>query len=253
MGHSDKRRIGAWLKDLREKQYIEWIYDPKDFAEKTKPAIYYIGINGVRWLKTLENEDGTEYRYLPDEVRKRYRESTRSRTYIDRCLLLADCCIEFETQTSNSNNSLTFTYQTEADYLDPDSRYHFLLESELIHPHLCCMSRNAGDKGTTTKQYLIEVFDATLPRYRLSKRLKQCVQFLEEEDEEWKAEMKTNSLPIFLFVCPRTTDVIYAKRRARSLLADIWDDDERGDIFLRFATVDALKSKGCTAQIWERA
>ena len=52
MGHKDKRRIGAWLKDLREKHYIEWIYST-DFAEKTKPAIYYLGINGIRLLRTL--------------------------------------------------------------------------------------------------------------------------------------------------------------------------------------------------------
>ncbi|HEU4965914.1 MAG TPA: hypothetical protein VFT53_00345, partial [Candidatus Saccharimonadales bacterium] len=26
MHHRDYRRINAWLKDLREKQYVEWIY-----------------------------------------------------------------------------------------------------------------------------------------------------------------------------------------------------------------------------------
>ena len=53
MNHTDKRRILAWLKDLREKHYVEWIYST-DFAEKTKPAIYYLGLNGVRYLKTQE-------------------------------------------------------------------------------------------------------------------------------------------------------------------------------------------------------
>ena len=53
MGHKNKRRIAEWLKDLREKHYIEWIYST-DFAEKTKPAIYYLGLNGVRYLKTVD-------------------------------------------------------------------------------------------------------------------------------------------------------------------------------------------------------
>ena len=53
MNHTDKRRVLAWLKDLREKHYVEWIYST-DFAEKTKPAIYYLSLNGVRYLKTLE-------------------------------------------------------------------------------------------------------------------------------------------------------------------------------------------------------
>jgi hypothetical protein len=37
--HKDKGRVSAWLKDLREKQYIGWIYST-DFTEKAKPAIY---------------------------------------------------------------------------------------------------------------------------------------------------------------------------------------------------------------------
>ncbi len=32
MRHKDKRRIGAWLKDLRDKDYIECIYDETSLA-----------------------------------------------------------------------------------------------------------------------------------------------------------------------------------------------------------------------------
>lgn len=253
MGHRDKRRISAWLKDLREKHYVEWIYDPKDFAEKTKPAIYHIGINGVRWLKTLESDDGSEYLYLPEEIRKRYRESTRSRTYIDRCLLLADCCIDMDKNSADPANGKTYTYQTEADYLDPDSKYHFILEDELIHPHLCYSKKETTPKSTITKHYLLEVFDLNLPRYRMSKRLKDYVKYLEEEDYEWKEQMHTRRLPVILIVCPRTTDLIYAKRRTRGLLANIWDDDERKAMHISFTTVDNVKELGGMGLIWERA
>ena len=59
MRHKDKRRVLAWLKDLRDKDYVEWIYST-DFIEKSKPAIYYLGINGVRYLKTVQwDNDGT--------------------------------------------------------------------------------------------------------------------------------------------------------------------------------------------------
>jgi len=40
LNHKDKRRIIAWLSDLRSKGYVEWIYST-DFTEKSKPAIYY--------------------------------------------------------------------------------------------------------------------------------------------------------------------------------------------------------------------
>lgn len=253
MGHSDKRRIGAWLKDLREKHYLEWIYDPNDFAEKTKPAIYYIGINGVRFLKTLTNEDDTEYLYQPEEVRKRYRESTLSRTYINRCLLLADCCIDMDKKSTDPGNNKTYAYHTEADYLDTDSKYHFILEDELIHPHLCYSKKETTDRGTVTKHYLLEVFDATLPRYRMSKRLKNYVKYLDEEVYEWKEQMKTKRLPIILIICPRTSDLIYAKRHTRGLLANIWDDDDRKAMYLYFTTADQVKEHGSTGLIWERA
>jgi hypothetical protein len=90
LNHKDKKTINLWLRDLKEKQYFEWIYSTH-FAEKTKPAVYHIGLNGVRWLKQqmyIDEKVGSEYYlYPPDEVRKRYREADRSQAYIDRCLL----------------------------------------------------------------------------------------------------------------------------------------------------------------------
>src|SRR6266704_597210 len=92
--HKDPKTINMWLRDLRGKGYAEWIYSTH-FAEKTKPAIYYLSLNGVRYLRTLTtNEDG-EVRpsYPPEELRKRYKEPSRSQSFIDRCILVADGCI----------------------------------------------------------------------------------------------------------------------------------------------------------------
>jgi hypothetical protein len=51
MNHKDKKRVIVWLRDLRKKQYIEWIYST-DFVEKTKPAIYYLSLNGMMTVVT---------------------------------------------------------------------------------------------------------------------------------------------------------------------------------------------------------
>jgi hypothetical protein len=142
-------------------------YAPCTFAEKTKPAIYYIGINGVRYLKTVDE-------YTPEEVRKRYRESSRSQTYINRCILLADCCITLEKKRTKTTR---YYYETEAEYLE-DNYYHFISESELIHPHLCFSEeeyKGAGDP-VTIDSYLLKIFDVTLPRYRMKKRLSNYVE-----------------------------------------------------------------------------
>jgi hypothetical protein len=74
------------------------------------------------------------------------------------------------------------------------------------------------------------------------------VQYL--EDGEWEGD---DPEPIILLVCPRTTDLIYAKRRTRGLLADVYDDDERRAMHIRFATVEKLKEHGVTEGIWEEA
>jgi hypothetical protein len=249
MGHKDYKTINVWLKDLRENHYLEWIYDANDFANKTKPAIYHIGLNGIRYLKTLDW-------HSIEELRKRYRESTRSQTFIDRCLLLADCCITLEQARNEAEFPQTwYFYETEVDYLD-GSYYHFLADSELIRPHLCFSKEKyegGGGDIQTTASYLLEVFDCTMPRYRIKKRLSNYVQYLEEG--EWEDETEDNNPPTILLVCPTITDLIYAKRRTRGLIANIWeyDDEERKNIHIRFATADKLKEHGVIAKIWEEA
>ena len=94
MHHKDYKTINMWLRDLREKQYVERIYSDH-FLERTKPAIYYLGINGVRHLKTLMWDDNSVV-YQPEELHKRYKERERTQTFIDRSILVADCCKALE-------------------------------------------------------------------------------------------------------------------------------------------------------------
>ena len=257
LGHKDPKTINLWLRDMRAKGYVEWIYSTH-FAEKTKPAIYYLGLNGVRYLRqlTTSNEDGEQLpTYPPEELRKRYKEPSRSQTYIDRCILIADCCASLRQQNTDI---LHYFYQTEADYLLENSYYHFVLDSELIQPSLIfCKDKldNKGIEEETLESYILEVFDPTLPRYRMKKRLGDYVKYLDDEDLTWKEQTDTEKLPVLLFVCPRTTDLIYAKRRTRKLIADVWEwkdeDEERPQV--RFTTVEKLKQHGLLSKIWEEA
>ena len=269
LGHKDPKTINLWLRSLRAKSYVEWIYSTH-FAEKTKPAVYYLGLNGVRYLRTLTrtNKDDDNDKaeglpaYPPEELRKRYKEPTRSQTYIDHCILIAECCIALEredTENETKSKKVRHYYQTEADYLLERSYYHFILESELIQPHLIfCKDKlnNEGKEEETLESYLLEVFDPTLPRYRMKKRLSDYVKYLDDEGSEWQEQANTEKLPIVLFVCPRTTDLIYAKRRMRKLIADAWEwkDEDEGRPRIGFTTVDKLKQSGVFAgEIWEKA
>lgn len=270
LGHKDRKTINLWLRDLKAKGYVEWIYSTH-FAEKTKPAVYYLALNGVRYLRTLTTKANGEDDevdivplYPPEELRKRYKEPTRSQTYIDRCILVADCAIALERQNTadeTEGKKLRYYSQTEADYLLEWSYYHFVLDidDEPIHPNLIfCQDKlnKDGKEDQTIESYILEVFDPTLPRYRMKKRLGDYVKLLDDEGSEWQEQTNTEKLPILLFVCPRTTDLIYAKRRTRKLVADAWywEDDDVERPRIRFTTIERLKAYGVLAKdIWEHA
>ena len=266
LGHKDPKTINLWLRDLRAKGYVEWIYSTH-FAEKTKPAIYYLGLNGVRYLRTLTrtSKDSEKYpAYPPEELRKRYKEPTRSQTFIERCVLIADCVLALERQDAEDRakgKKLRYYYQTEAAYSLSRSYYHFVLDidDELIRPNLIfCQDKlnKDGKEEKTLESYILEVFDATLPRYRMKKRLSDYVKFLDDEGDEWKDQTDTDKLPVILIVCPRTTDLIYAKRRTRKLIADAWywESDDVEKPRMRFTTTEKIQKRGILSkEIWEQA
>jgi hypothetical protein len=237
MGHKDHRRINAWLKDLREKHYIEWIYST-DFTERRQPGIYYLGLNGVRLLKTLDT-------YPIEEVRKRYKESGRSESFISRSVLLAECCIDL---SAMSSEKLSYDFQTQADYTKLDSKYGFLARSDAVRPHLWFEKQEVTPEGVVTKNYLLEIFDTALPRYRAKRRLKLYEEYLEYE--EWQRKTQDKSSPIILVVCPTVAELIYAKRRTRKLLEYV---PGRKHLHIKLTTAEKIQQRGVTGEIWEEA
>lgn len=243
--HKDKGRSNRWLKDLKEKQYIGQLYNSSDFVGKTKPAIYFLDTNGIRYLRTLDQCPSSE-------LHKRYTEKSRKQLFIVQCLLLADCCLNMEAR-NNDASGLHYSYELEADYAKKDNEYHFLMESEFVHPHLCYVkTKGSGSRNITTRN-LLEVFSASLPRHSVKKRLKDYVKFL--NSYEWEEETKLSELPIILIVCPTKAGLIYAKRTTRQALVDLFGDIEEipDDMHVRFTTVEKIKDLGITGKVWEEA
>jgi hypothetical protein len=246
MNHKDRKTINVWLRDLRAKDYVCWIYS-EDFAEKIKPAIYYLGPNGIRLLKTLRMEDDNP-RFPLSELRKRYKDNDRSESFISRSMVIAQCGIDFQ---ARSSDSLRCACVTQSYFGRTDHPLSFLLESSLssqLGPQLFVQNRTK-DKNIVTN-YFIEVFDLNLPRYRMSKRLKQYITFLTEG--EWEAnDYEPDSLPQVLLICPRQTDLIYLKRKAKGLIKELWEDDQE-KVNISFTTLQVLAKSKATSPIWER-
>ncbi|GAC1392155.1 MAG: hypothetical protein NVSMB46_07190 [Candidatus Saccharimonadales bacterium] len=220
---------------MREKHYIEWIYST-DFIEKTKPAIYYLGINGIRYFKSL----GT---HPLIEIQKRYKESKRSRSYIEHSMLVADCCFQLQ----QANTLLTkYTITTESDYMDPAHKFHFLANHDLLRPNLCVVkfdyNRNKDDPSIT--HYLLENINASLPRYRLRSRFKAYISYLDLG--EWEGGKPQ---PIVLLIVPTLIDLIYSKRLTERLFENLYADEDESHI--RFITAQQVQKSGITTKIWE--
>lgn len=90
----------------------------------------------------------------------------------------------------------------------------------------------------------------TLPRYSLKKRIKDYVKFLDEEI--WQDETDDNDPPIIQLAFYKKADLIYAKRRAKFELLELYDDEVLNEIKLRFTTVDKIRERGVAAKIWEK-
>jgi hypothetical protein len=240
MNHTDKRRISAWLKELREKQFVGWIYDLDKPENKSTPAVYYLGINGVKFLRASGE-------YSEEDLRKRYKDGDRQQDFVDRCLLLADCVIHLEGR-NKSNEDISYTYAIEADYTDPDSDFYYVSESELIHPDLVFTKEAETDEGYVNQTYFVQLFDLTTPRYMVKKKLKEYVEYF--DDDEWGKQKGDEELPIVLVACPTTAELIFAKRYVRKQLEEYLLDD-REDIVIRFTTTTQIKQRGMTSLIWE--
>ncbi len=243
----DKKNTYLWLKDLRAKGYIDWIYNKTSFVDKSTPAIYYLSKNAIN-----------HYRYWgvheEAELHKRYKDNDRSTSFIDRCLLLADIGVTLNSFDETKNDIRTcYYYETEADYLGA-GMYHFLVDSEYIRPNLCFskLYDDGLNEMETTESYILESFDSELPQYRLRYRLKQYVTYMDEELGIWEEETLGEPKPIILLVCARLTDLIYAKRRTRDLIAETWEKEDKDRPKIRFTTTEKLKEYGILGDIWEK-
>lgn len=233
--HKSHKTISVWLQDLREKQYVEWIYST-DFEKKTKPAIYYLGINGVRYLKSTGD-------YPTAEIRKRYYDSGRSESFISHSMAVADICIELE---QKSSENVRYVAHTAADYAIPKCDFYFLTNKKHVHPDMCYTKQEASG----TKTYLVELLDATLPRYRVKRRLKVYVDYVDWGFKKWKELSGKTERPIVLFICPTVGELLFCKRRVRKQLSTV---PASKDIHVKFMTIEKVKRLGFINPKWEEA
>lgn len=225
LNHKDKKTIQFWLNNLVRNKYL--IRDEEKLGKKDYP-VYYMGASGIRFLKTLGTVDFNLLRNL-------YREKKHSPAFVSHCLFLADICLTFK---KLSSEPIAFSCYTFSDYSSPLSPFSFLTD---LKPAIIV----EREEKENTSYLLFEIIPATFPFYRMKKRIRDYLQFLQNGD--WEIQTRT-PLPEVFFVLP-TRDLKYRlKHYAKTLLERTWNDD----LSINLSTEDNIKREGVNAEIWEK-
>ncbi|OQB72554.1 MAG: hypothetical protein BWX92_03602 [Deltaproteobacteria bacterium ADurb.Bin135] len=227
LNHKDPKTINTWLKDLTEKQFLNRIYE-NTIGANTKPAIYYAGINAIRYYKSL-GQDNNPY------LKKLYRDNERSQSFIDEQIFIADICLDF--LEINAKGEINYTFETAAG-VTSNPLYSFM---EDLSPQLIFTKESKAE----FKQYILVQLDSVSPKYMIKKRLKNYIEFF--FTNEWE-ENTNKSFPTILFTCQTMTLMIYAKRTMKGLLNDYQEPE---DFDAWFSTNDKIREQGISAEIWE--
>ena len=231
LNHKNHKRILDWLNDLIEKEYIEKVPKLNTFEERTKLTVFRIGANGIRFLKPQED-------CYPEIIQKLYRDNNRSDNFINHCILLADIYLELQSKNKNIAK-ISDTVTINSEFVNPDSPFNFLTD---LNPNLVYEER--GTQRKSNKYCLLEVFEKTLPRYSMRKRLRDYIDFYYSFEGEDNLD---SEFPDIKLVCNTKADLIYLKRYARTL----FEDDKPEDLKIHFSKVDDIFKYGLTGDVWE--
>lgn len=227
LNHKNKKNINTWLKDLTEKQFLNRIYS-NTIGNNTKPAIYYAGINAIRYYKTKEG-------YSAAYLKNLYRDNERSRNFIDEQILLVDICLDL--LSINTKGEIHYEFAVAAD-VTSNSPYHFMGE---LSPQLIFTKKTKEE----FRQYILVMLDDSSPSYMIKKKMKNYIEFF--FTNEWE-ENTSQPFPTILFACETLPLMISAKRTIKKLLDD-YQNPENLEIW--FGTYEDLRESGITAEIWE--
>ena len=160
--NKDHRNINSWLKDLNKKNYITRIYE-KSNQKNTLPAIYFLSINGIRYLKSTD---------IDSSLLKKFRqEKRRSDNFIEKSIFIAQIYLKLLSLESMQNDS--FKFYSQSDFpkdglireLLPDFAYVYKINNKLQH-------------------FVGEIFTDKMPHYAICGRIKKYIEYFEDDEDD---------------------------------------------------------------------
>ena len=228
LNHKDYHLINYWLKDLTEKQYTQRIYS-NTYRENTIPAIYYIGVNGIKFIKEATG--------CPRKIIQRLsQEKDRSSHFIQTCQQIADLYLNTRNQ---GNDKISYKAIGNNAFSIPDSSYNSLSDSTI---NLVIEKTEESMK----KYYTLEFFDSSLPLHSVKKRIKNYLDLY--FSNSWE-ENVSGIFPTILLATEELSEMISVKKISRQLLKE-YEDLEGFE--MRFAVLKDVCERGIMSDIWEK-
>jgi hypothetical protein len=227
LNHKSPRQINKHLKKLTELKYLKKVKDsadyPSSYTHLATPSIFCLGGKGITFIVTLRKQN-------PQELKNRYKDSTRSQIFINHHLTLTGIFIELLKESRNKSSTLTF--QTKEDYEEGSVL-------ELLHPDAYIVKKSKNN----TQTFLIDIINPTTPSFIMKRRVRVYIKaFVNNTLESETGE----DFPIVLCICPtQSTQTDFARYIRRTLKFE----DIEGLIY-KLTTQEKVIQYGVTRDIW---
>lgn len=223
LNHKDPTRTQKWLKDLKDKGYIQTTDERETYKDYSLPFVYRITPQARQILK--HNEDCNL-----QILSRVYKEKTRTEAFIRKCLAIVDLYLFF---LSKKGKNDTLQYFTETELFI----YDFFPETK-PSAYIAIKTKD------TTSRYFLEWFDKYIPPGVLRARFQEYLTYADSGD--WEAHSQGEAFPSVLFVCPTTKRKNHIKYYAKGVFAKAYE--EKINFFV--TTQDKLHSNNTS--IWEK-
>jgi hypothetical protein len=200
----------ARLQILLEQGFVGRRYD-KTYRLQGKAAAYYMRPSGA---EALAGKD----KYAPEVLKRLIKDEGRSDRFIDHWRGVLDTYCRLNAKFGGRLKFFTNTQLTPYTYFMQPRPDAFL----------------RIDQGPNERQYFLDYFDRSMPRFAMASRIRQFIEYA--EDEEWQDTTKTR-LPEVIIVYDNPQLKTKLKRMVREELEDSWIDE---DLKIQLLTPDEL-------------
>lgn len=213
---NDINNTNKLLKYLTVNHYLERKYSTK-INERGIPAKFYIGLQGIRYLRT---QDYTQKAYLNNL----YREKDKKNPFINRCLFIADICIMLQ-----NNTNVSFEID---EFIAP---HDFPADSitKSLRPDFGFVKNLKAKKDYT----ICKILQDGMPRYAVRAVLQKYVTFFKN-----KADTK------LLFICQTEKLYQYAQYFISKYLDEL-NDEEDVEVPVYIARESEIRVSGLSKDI----